>query len=511
MLRSLHGKLSLVLFGLLCLIGVFFVALTLFTTRRYLQEVNQRMSRDLAEHLTSEQSLWKGGRVRRDAIREIRKLMVVNPTVEVYLLGPEGNILAYSASPGKVKRKRVALAPIHRFLNQKGASTVVGDDPKHLDRQKIFSVSPIVTGGVTEGYVYVILGGEEYETAADLLRNSYIVRLSVGMTAGAILFTLAAGLLLFHLLARRLHRLMEAVEAFRRKEFQEAAPVPYRQEGPWQDEIDRLGLTFAAMMERILEQFGQLRQADMQRRELVSNVSHDLRTPLAALQGYLETVLIKEGELTPAEQRGYLTTAIKHTERLGKLTRELFELANLEAGEVQLHAEPFPLGELVQDVVQKYSLGAEKKGLRLVAEVAEGLPFVLAEIAMIERVLENLLENALRHTPEGGMVTVVVSKGPDRLVVGVTDSGHGIQPEDLPHVFNRFYRGDNNRPDTGGAGLGLAIAQRMVELHGGTIVVNSVLNEGTTVTFDLPIAGSPGPSVVPGRLEDGAPKAPPGS
>jgi hypothetical protein len=230
-----------------------------------------------------------------------------------------------------------------------------------------------------------------------------------------------------------------------------------------------------------------LRQADTQRREMVSNVSHDLRTPLAALQGYLETLTMKEGQLTPEEQRNYLAVATRHGERLTKLVSELFELAKLEARDVPLHSEPFSLGELVQDVALKFQLTAQNNGLRLETDFAPDLPFVSADIGMIERVLENLIENALRYTPAGGVITLALAPAKGKIVVEVRDTGRGIAAQDLPHIFERYYRAENQPETPGSAGLGLAITRRILELHDTTIQVSSTPEHGTTFTFSLPV------------------------
>ena len=177
-------------------------------------------------------------------------------------------------------------------------------------------------------------------------------------------------------LTRRLRRLSAAVEAFKKGDFQAAMNLGRWRRGPRGDEIDALGITVEQMSRRIVDQIRQLRHADATRRELIANISHDLRTPLTSLQGYLETLLIKEGTLSEAERRHYLDLATKHGKRLSQLTAELFELAMLESQGPELHFEPFSLAELVQDVAQKFELEAEKHALRLETEIPPGAPFV---------------------------------------------------------------------------------------------------------------------------------------
>ncbi|MFO1273167.1 MAG: ATP-binding protein [Rubrivivax sp.] len=220
------------------------------------------------------------------------------------------------------------------------------------------------------------------------------------------------------------------------------------------------------------------------RRDLIAHVSHDLRTPLVSLRGYLE-LLAARGDDLPAEQRRqHLAVALRQSERLGTLIDELFELARLDFKGVTLARERFALAELAADVVQKFALAAEGQGVRLVVQAAPGLPFVDADLGLVERLLENLIGNALKHTPAGGCITLAVHAEGTQLVTEVRDSGRGIAAADLPHVFDRFYRGSRGA-GAGGAGLGLAIARRIVELHGGTIGVASTPGEGSCFRFAL--------------------------
>lgn len=492
MLRTLYGKFAAVLLALFCLVGVLYILLTMFTTRMYLQEVNQKLNRTLARHLVTDKLLTKQGRVNHEALKDIfHMLMVINPSIEIYLLDENGMILAFSAPPEKVKRSSISLEPVQRFLSDTDAFPILGDDPRDVKRKKVFSVSPIPANGTPEGYLYIVLGGEEYDSAVEMLQGSYIVRLSLWAILAGLLFALASGLLIFNLLTRRVRRLASTMETFAKSDFSELVEVggcagPPTHEG---DEIDRLRATFSQMAQRILHQVAKLKQTDTLRRELVANVSHDLRTPLASLHGYLETLLIKEGTLSADERRRFLDIAAKQSERLRQLVEELFELAKLDSRETQVHCEPFSLGELVQDVAQKFQLVAGEKQVRLQTHFRADLPFVFADIGLIERALENLIQNALRYTPTGGTVTVTLRHEDKKITVRVTDTGCGIAEQDLAHIFDRFYRVARH-PRSEGAGLGLAITKSILELHGSKIEAHSTLNAGTTIGFQLPIHAS---------------------
>lgn len=486
-LRSLYARLAAALLGLLLVAGLLGVALSLFTARRYVDEANQRLHASLATNLVAERILMRDGELDRAALEHVfHVLMVINPQIECYLLDPGGRVLAFSAPPGHVRRHRVSTGPIEAFLDGPGELPITGDDPRNPGRRKVFSAAriPGPDGGV-EGYLYVVLGGEQYESIAALLRGSYALRLGAGLAGGALLVVLGAGLVLFRLLTRRLRLLASALDRFRARGFAEALPPGVRSGGG--DEIDRLADSYVQMADRIGEQIHQLERTDHLRRELVANVSHDLRTPLAALQGYLETLLIKNGTLKPEEQRRFLDVAARHSARLGRLVGQLFDLARLDAGALQLRPEPFSLAELAQDVVGELQLEAEDRGVRLEADLGRELPFVVGDIGLIERVFANLVENALRHTPLGGTVRVAVAREETLVRAVVSDTGCGIPGEDLRHVFERYYRSARG-PDRGGAGLGLAIAKKIVELHRGTIEAWSALGAGTKFTVRLPQA-----------------------
>jgi signal transduction histidine kinase len=489
--RTLYGRLTVFLLVLFALIGSSYVLLTVFTTRRHIQEVNQQLNRGLAENLVSQKILMEDGRINETVLKDVfHMLMVINPNIELYLLGPAGDILAFSAPPGTVERERVSLAPIHRFLSGSSVLPILGDDPRGRTREKIFSVAPIAPTGedsTVGGYLYIVLASEEYDSAVELLGQSYILRLSLGIAAGGLLFALVGGLVGFRVLTRRLRALSVSIDDFRQRHMgggDGADDSQIRRRG---DEIDDLASSFEEMARRINEQMQELEEKDALRRELVANVSHDLRTPLATLHGYLETLSLKETKLAPAERAEYLEAAIRHSERLSRLIDELFELAKMDAGETRPHAEAFSMAELVQDVVQEFRLRAAERGIRLEAHPDVDLPFVEADIGMVERVLENLLENALRHTPERGRVTVRTIPDGHLLHIEIEDTGSGIAAADLPRIFDRFYRASSEGSSLGGSGLGLAISKRILELHGCPIEARSTPGQGTTFAFGLPV------------------------
>jgi signal transduction histidine kinase len=492
MLRTLYGKLAVTLLALLSLLGIIFLVVNLFSTRMFLQEINQGLHRDLAAHLVEESLPLENGVVQEDALEHIfHMLMVINPAIEVYLLDASGNLLSYSAPDDAVERRAVALAPIQAFLAGSARMPVLGEDPRDLAGEKVFSVAPVGAADSPEGYLYVILGGEQYDSAVAMIQGSHMLRLGLGAIVTALVFALTSGLLLFSLITRRVRRLAAAVGEFKDSGFSRPVTFDWRQMPDKGDEIDRLGRTFGEMAERMTKHLDELKETDELRRELVANVSHDLRTPITSLRGYLETLYVKADSLSEAERHEYIGIALKHSERLAQLVSELFELAKLESCTTTLELEPFVLAELVQDAVQHFRLEAEEKKILLQANLPRESPRVRADVGLIARVLDNLLDNALQHTPQGGRVTVGINNREDKLELRIEDTGSGIPPEHMPHLFERFFhRPPGERPDHGGIGLGLAIAQKSLELHGSTLAVESEPGRGSCFAFDLSIEGA---------------------
>ena len=492
MFRTLYSRIAAVLFTLVLLIGYVVYSMVLYSTEMYQQELTQKLNTALAKQIVAEEPLFTEQHVNQQALQSLfHWLMIINPSIELYLLDATGKILAFSAPEGHVKRQRVSLAPIKQFLAKQGKYPLTGDDPRTADdqhsRQKVFSAA-MIPGDTTDspaGYLYVILESEAVSGITDRIKGSYILRFTTTGLGASLLLALAAGLTAFALLTRRLRLLSRIMSSYGAKRQQSLTRYPTTEKPT--DEIDQLGLQFNQMAERIDQQLEDLAQNDAKRREMVANVSHDLRTPLTSLHGYLETLLLKDETLTAEERRRYLEVATAQSTRLKQLIEELFELAKLDSSETLINIEPFSLTELAHDILHKFKLEAEKRNITIQAHFVNDLPFAYGDIGLIQRVLDNLIDNALRYTPAGGRITLSLADASDNIVVKVADTGHGIPDDELPHIFDRFYRLEKNRTasDTN-AGLGLSIAKRIIDLHGSTIEAASKLDQGTTFSFALP-------------------------
>ena len=491
MLHSLYIKLVLVLFLLFTGLGTLFLFVAMYTAPMYQQEVSQQLNRDLARYIVREHVLIEDGQVRRDNLEQLfDNVMIINPSLELYLLDADGRVMGHSMVPDRVRQKQVSLEPIKRFLEQPDAGLVMGDDPGHPERRNSFTVAPIDVDNQRQGYIYAILGSEKINRISDVLQRSLIMRWSAASTAAALGFAFVAGLLLFFFLVRKLRVLSSAMREFNETRLH-SAEVAAGPDGAL-DEIERMTATFREMAARIDEQMQHLQELESTRREMVANISHDLRTPLASLSGFLETLQLKSDDLSAEKRQAYLRIAYDNAQRLTRLVEELFELAKLDADDIRPQAEPFSLAELAFDVSHKFYLRAREQNIDFDVVVDETVPEVSADVGMIERVLDNLIDNSFKHTPDRGQICLRVAPRGGSVEIAVSDTGYGIPQDELPHVRKRFYRKPGPGGDGGdggskmGLGLGLAIASRIVEMHGSHLAIDSVLHQGTTFRFSLP-------------------------
>ncbi len=252
------------------------------------------------------------------------------------------------------------------------------------------------------------------------------------------------------------------------------------------DEMATLARSFNEMAAQLEAAAAKQKEVESLRRDLIAWVGHDLRTPLASVRAVLEALTDGVVQDEATVQR-YLNTAQRDIRSLSLLVEDLFEMAQLDAGGIPLEKQPGSLSDLLSDTIESFATLAQQRGIFLHGEAEPGTGQVVMDMPKIGRVLSNLIGNALRHTPPGGNVAIAVRPQGEKVQVIVSDSGEGIQAEDLPRIFEQFYRGEKSRSrSTGGAGLGLAISKRIVEAHGGTIQAESSPGQGTRFSFILP-------------------------
>lgn len=484
-MQSLYTRLLLTVVVIFVAVAVLVVYVSRQLTTDYQNEVQQRLHRELSHHIIHDTSIIVDGVLNPDGLETaFHNMMILGPAFEFYLLDADGKIIQHAAKPpSKVKRTHVSLDPIRDYLAGNPAP-VFGDDPRGLTRQKIFSVAPIEKPGGNL-YLYIIIAGEEYDSVTALVGDSHSMRLASWALFAGLGATLLLSIGLVTQFTRPLRSLRDDINAFRADGFT-TGTVPDNQWDPRSgDEVHELGTAFHEMAESVQTQYQKVRTTEELRRELLSYISHDLRTPLASLEGYLETWQIKEAETASESGRHYIQTARKNAQQVAGLVEQLFELANLDSGNVTMHMEAVAIAEFAQDVIQKFQLDADERNIRLDVAPQDPSLRVDADLEKLERVFTNLVDNALRHCTAGDEVAIKFRQEASVVCVEVVDTGSGIPEGELTQIFEPHYRATNARRQGPNSGLGLAITRRLLELHEATIEVSSELKQGTTFSFSL--------------------------
>jgi len=453
---------------------------------RYGQQVEQQLLRHLASHVATDltSGLAADANASLPSVLQavVRKLSATNPGVEVYVVDGAGGIEARYPDLSSLQRRSIDLRPLGQFLANEPAP-VLGDDPLSNRGRKVFSAAALALPGAGPGYVYAVLQGSAYDMAAAIAGRAGALQVALWSIGLVTPLGLLAGLVAFRQVTRPIAQLTCEVQALERATAShqpEGGPASAAPAKTVRDEIAILRLAFAHLAEANARQWQRLNQQDQQRREWVANISHDLRTPLASMQGYLETVLIQSTDLTVEEREQYLRLALAQSQRLSHLARELLELAHLELGTVRPILERFSMVELVHDVVQKLALSASSRNQRLLPVFEASALDVVADIGMMERVMTNLLDNAIRHTPPGGEIAVRMQAQGDRVRVEVADRGPGIPADMRPLLFTRAAAQRSGRE---GSGLGLAIVRQILQLHGSEITLSDGPCGGAVFVF----------------------------
>ncbi len=410
----------------------------------------------------------------------------------MYLLNAAGQVLAHALErqlPGDASVNVAAIRPLAMHSIASPRLPALASDPARPGRQAVFSVAALGHGTSPDGYLYLVLDGrtDDVGPATDTLELTMLGITSVGLgLALSFMWMLSR-------LTRPLRQLAHSLETG--APLEQAAPIAGASK-----EVRVLEQAVRSMQRRISDQLKALQTQDRTRRELIGNVSHDLRTPLAIARGHVESCLLDDQVTGESSRRESLQQTLKQLRRLEKRISNLFDLARLESANLPLAVEDFGIAELAQDVLQGYRLTARARAITVDFDPGtRPMTTIRADIALIERTLQNLLDNAFAHTPANGRVSVTVCcvgcKAMARITVG--NSGSTIAARDLPRLFDRHWTagGRQNTPGDSGTGLGLAIVRRIVELHRGQLSVQSAPGGETAFRVDLPLSpGQPTPS-----------------
>ena len=509
---SVRLKLALTIVATGLLTALLVIATVLYAYQRFEREVTfQRASGFLMRITATYDDVLELRRRKPDEFDAwLRNLVLYEPDTQLYLLDPAGTVLA---STGKVRLApgfKVALGPVLAAMESAKAEPgrtpfVMGDDPERMDADAVVAAEPLRNAagrghGRPAGYLYLVA---HRDTGARwmALRSSFalpslaLIGLIVALTTGLAALVIAT-------VTWPLQRLTAAVATLSERGLEEGGNVHASKPTPLpvlppvgRDEFGQLAAAFQMLLATLRRQWDALRRLDHFRRQGVSNLSHDLRSPLTATAACLETLESRwAGDAARAEDHRLVGVALRNTRNAARLVQSLGDLAKLDEPEFRLHLVTVDVDELLEDIRIRFAERAARQGvtLRMAGGAGDGEPAHAAlDVELFERAVANLLDNALKFCTAGATVELGVHAAGGRVEVGVQDDGPGIAVADQPHLFDRWFQ---SRPDVapamgeGGKGLGLAIVQRIVELHGGTVQLESAPGRGTRVLLAVPAA-----------------------
>ncbi|CAA0248485.1 Two-component system sensor histidine kinase [Tenacibaculum maritimum] len=478
-------KLILAFSLIIVLMGGIYVATTLYFSQKFYNETSQKLNANVANHLVEEKFKYhspflKNGKVNKLLFDDLmHDMMAVNRAIEVYLLSEKGEIL-YSVvldhSNSSEPLKKVSLQPIKKFINEGGY--ILGDDPKNKGEKKIFSVAPFEKDG-RKGYVYIVLEGETFEKINESLFSCYFLMIITEIAILTMIFSFFIGWLCICFLTKNLRKIIFCVNRF------SEGDLSCRIKNAETSDLSILAVTYNNMANIISKNIEEMKTVDSLRRELIANICHDLRSPLTTMQGYIETLQMKENTITSLDRKQYIQIIEKSTDYLKKLVSQLFEYSKLEAKQIEPETIPFSIEDLVYGIKKRYDLLAKEKEIKIFVEAAGLIPLVKGDSMLIERAILNLMDNAIKFTPSKGKIRIILFNDNDKVKVRIKDSGSGINKENRKLIFRRFAQTETKYKKEG-VGLGLAIVEKIMELHKTKIEVRSYLNQGSAFEFSLP-------------------------
>jgi len=405
---ALFRQIYVVVFLLTALLCVVFTGVTYLATTNFYEASTQLLNKDVASHIARFTSPYgREGFDRHKADSVFYDAMVISPSAEVYFLDTGGRVIYYHGAPGEIKSPVIPLTDIHRYMDCGGTKHISGPDPRDPAHRKIFSAAAVEGGSGRLGYIYVVLGNQQYRSVTQMLYNSQVTP-TVLMTVAAILtISLLVTMLYLHRMRVRFDELVNVMG----KRFREG--------------------------------------------DFIVNLSHDLRTPLAIARGYGETLVLKKGELSPEEEQEYLELVVGKIRQVEGMVNQLFELAKIESPSFEAKREPFVFSEMMGEVLR--AVGAQD---RIGQRGVEDGSWIDADVPMMERVLQNLMVNALAYTPAGGRIAVGIEREGAALVFRIENEGKAL-PADLVAWINEAGAGRPAAP-----AIGLTIVRRVLALHG---------------------------------------------
>lgn len=456
------SRIGILIFTLITALGLIFMGITYISTTQFYQASTQLLNKDVAAHIAKFSSPFEPAQFNREKADSVfYNAMVISPSIEVYFLDTAGTVIYYHAADSAIRLRKLPLRNIRRHIAQGGKDYIKGLDPRDPGNPKIFSAAEILLHNRQIGYIYVILGSNEYRSVSEMFLQSHVGSLVLRIIALIIILSVIISILYTSRLQKRFNRVISVLQQYQQGNLE----MRFRTDQP--DEFAPVSQAFNQMADLLQVNFDKLKNAEKERKGFIANISHDLRTPLSVARGFAETLLVKgnDDKTDKAEQALYTKQVLTKIAQIENMVSQLFELSKMESPQFQPAKEPFVFSEVLQEIVNASAPAARKKGLQLDCLGCENPSWIFADIRMIERVVQNLLDNAIKYTPQNGLIQIELIRSGQTLLVQCKNWGEPLDKK-LADWINETTSTAENAVRPVGSGLGLTIVKKILNLHG---------------------------------------------
>jgi signal transduction histidine kinase len=455
---NIFRRISILVFIVITTLCFFFMYLTYLSTSNFHDASTQILNKDVASHIAKFTSPFKSGGIdtkKADSI--FYNAMVLSPSAEVYFLDTTGTVMAFHAIKKDIKQWVLPLNNIKELISSQGKEYIKGPDPKDPENPKIFSAAEVWDNGNKLGYIYVILGSNNAVT--QLLYNSYFNGLIIKVSLAIFILSILVTFFYINRFQKRFNQMIIILEKFQRADFKARFPLGKN------DELEPVAMAFNKMADLLQYNIDGIIKSEKDRKDFIATISHDLRTPLSVARGYAETFLIKkEKQHSKEEQEQFLQLIYKKILQVEHMVQQLFVHSKIEAINFVPEQEPFIFSEVLQEIIHEFASSAIEKNISVYNTKIKDASWIFADTGMMERMIQNLVVNAIKYTPQNEWIKVSLYKEEETLIFKIQNSGQVLNAQ-IISWFNNENETDllNNRPSN--TGLGLVIIKKIIQLH----------------------------------------------
>ena len=482
MKNLIFRRIGLLVLSLITLLSLLFIIITYLSATYFFNASTELLNKDVAAHIARFTSPFEDTNINRQKADSVfYNAMVVSPSIEVYFLDTTGKVIYFESPDSAIKLWQIPLGNIDKLIASKGEIYTTSPDPKDPQQNKIFSAAEVIHHEKKMGYIYVILGSKAYNNISELLFKSHAGTLALKAFCIIIILSFVISIYYIKRLQRRYNAVVGVLEQYRQGNFDA------RFIGNNNDEFTPVTTSFNSMAELLSHHIAQLKKAEQERKNFIANISHDLRTPLSIAGGYAETLINEGDKISSHQQKEYMQLVMSKLKQVENMVLQLFELSRLDAVDFKPEKEPFIFSEILQEITNSFTIAAGNKNIQLSCTGCREVVWTNGDIKMMERVLQNLIGNAIKNTPNGGKIIIQSQQQGDKLIAVFDNNGEPLSPVLLSWINSDDEANAMRTRPLHKTGLGLVIVRRILALHHSKLVASVNEDGSNRFQFTLPV------------------------